>query len=145
MSFSTGRPVSISEEIIEIPLPTDEDLTPDPARTNEPTAFQEPVQPNAFSYLVRLMVLCGRIANVLNGRRGKARTLVGPTPMVNTNLLGELQNQLVQFYADLPDGMKWSVEVFQLQESRGHGVSYLANVSVRARIYIEHCVLRVFS
>ncbi|KAL1743827.1 fungal-specific transcription factor domain-containing protein [Schizophyllum fasciatum] len=123
VSFSTGRPVSISEEIIEIPLPTDEDMHPDSARTTDPAAHQEPVQPTPFPYLVRLMVLCGRIANALNGRRGRSRTLVGPT--TNPGLLGDLQGQLVQFYEELPAGMKWSVEAFQHQEARGHGGVFL--------------------
>ncbi|KAL1701151.1 fungal-specific transcription factor domain-containing protein [Schizophyllum commune] len=123
VSFSTGRPVSISEEIIEIPLPTDEDMHPDSARTTDPAAYQEPVQPSPFPYLVRLMVLCGRIANALNGRRGRSRTLVGPT--MNPGLLGDLQGQLVQFYEELPAGLKWSVEAFQHQEARGHGGVFL--------------------
>lgn len=121
LAFSTGRPVSISEDIIEIPLPSDEDLTPDPARTNEPAAHQEPVQPNTFAHLVRLMVLCGRIGNVLNGRRGRARTLVAGH-QDEAGVLQNLQTQLVQFYAELPSGMKWSVDAFRHQESRGHGV-----------------------
>ncbi|KIY44665.1 hypothetical protein FISHEDRAFT_67380 [Fistulina hepatica ATCC 64428] len=125
LSFSTGRPVSISEEIIEIPLPTDEDMTPDSARNTDPAALQEPVQPTAFPLLVRLMVLCGRIGNVLNGRRGRSRTLVGPTLSTSPNVLGELQQQLVQFYSDLSEPMKWSVEAFQRQEARGHGGVFL--------------------
>ncbi len=68
------------------------------------------------------MVLCGRIANVLNGRRGRLRTLVGPSEP-SFDLLSGLQGQLVQFYADLPEEMKWSVENFRKQEARNHGVS----------------------
>ena len=68
------------------------------------------------------MVLCGRIANVLNGRRGRPCTLVGPSEP-NSELLHTLQNQLVQFYSQLPDAMKWSVDAFKHQEERSHGVS----------------------
>ena len=68
------------------------------------------------------MVLCGRIANVLNGRRGRACTLVAPSEP-NYELLNTLQTQLVQYYSGLPDPMKWSVEAFKHQEGRGHGVS----------------------
>ncbi|THU79795.1 hypothetical protein K435DRAFT_810413 [Dendrothele bispora CBS 962.96] len=123
IAFSTGRPVSISEEIIEIPLPSDQDLTPDPAEM-PPT--------------VRLMVLCGRIANVLNGRRGRTRTLVGPYQGFSAgvaadasgngagvDVLAELQTQLVQYYADLPEEMKWTVDAFRCQEARGHGGVFL--------------------
>ncbi|KAL0572139.1 hypothetical protein V5O48_009817 [Marasmius crinis-equi] len=125
LAFSTGRPPSISEEIIEIPLPTDEDFFPDPARTNDPTAIAEEVEPVPFQHLVRLLVLCGRIANVLNGRRGRTRTLVGPGAANGSEVLSGLQEQLVQFYAELPEEMKWSVEAFKRQEARGHGGTYL--------------------
>ncbi|KAJ6618004.1 fungal-specific transcription factor domain-containing protein [Mycena sp. CBHHK59/15] len=124
LAFSTGRPPSLSEEIIEIPLPSDEDFIPDPARTNDPAAAQEPPQPTPFVHLVRLMVLCGRIASVLNGRRGRLRTLVGSTNM-NPDVLRGLQSQLVQLYADLPDPLQWSVEAFKHQEARGYGSSFL--------------------
>lgn len=139
LSFSTGRPPSIHEEMVEIPLPSDEDFFPDPARTDDPTAAAEPVQPVPYTYLVRLMVLCGRIASVLNGRRGRPRTLVGFPSGVAPELSGikneggaavqcglkELQTSLVQFYAGLPDSLKWSVEAFKVQESRGHGGTFL--------------------
>ncbi|KAK7446298.1 hypothetical protein VKT23_014504 [Stygiomarasmius scandens] len=139
IAFSTGRPVSISEEIIEIPLPSDEDLTPDPAEMppTDPNT-QLPPQPNAFVYLVRLMVLCGRIGNVLNGRRGRARTLVGPYQGFGSvagggnepgsghdDVLAELQKQLVQYYAELPEAMRWTVDAFRCQEARGHGGVFL--------------------
>ncbi|KAJ7736742.1 fungal-specific transcription factor domain-containing protein [Mycena maculata] len=124
LAFSNGRPPSISEEIIEIPLPCDEDFVPDPARSNDPAAANEQPQPTPFVYLVRLMVLCGRIANVLNGRRGRLRTLVGPS-VTSPDVLRGLQTQLVQFYAELPDSMKWSVEAFKHQEARGYGGSFL--------------------
>ena len=68
------------------------------------------------------MVLCGRISTVLNGQRGRPRTLIGRND-VGPQVLIELQSQLVQFYAGLPESMKWSVENFKHQEARGHGVS----------------------
>ena len=122
ISFSTGRPNSIPEEAIEIPLPTDEDFFPDPARNIDRNAAHEPIEPVPFQYLVRAMVLCGRIATVLNGRRGRPRTLTGPTE-AGPHVLSGLQTQLVQFYSNLPDSMKWSVDNFKHQEGRGHGVS----------------------
>ena len=70
------------------------------------------------------MVLCGRIATVLNGRRGRPRTLTGPTD-AGPHVLSGLQTQLVHFYSNLPDVMKWSVDNFKHQEQRGHGVSPL--------------------
>lgn len=119
----TGRPASIPEDIIEIPLPTDEDFFPDPSR-NMLDAPAEAVEPVPFVHLVKLMIICGRISNVLNGRRGRARTLVAtnePLP----ELLAELQTRLVQFYSNLPDAMRWSVDNFKHQHARGHGVRSL--------------------
>ncbi|KAK0218769.1 hypothetical protein IW262DRAFT_1462258 [Armillaria fumosa] len=110
LTFSTERPPSISEEIIEIPLPTDEDFFPNPA--SHPGGPYGEMQPVPFQHWVRLIVLCGRIANILNGRRGRLRTLVGPSES-SLDLLSGLQGQLVQFYADLPEEMKWSVENFR--------------------------------
>lgn len=124
LAFSTGRPPTISEDIIEVPLPVDEDFAPDPARSGAGAA-QELPQPTAFVYMVRLMVLCGRIANVLNGRRGRLRTLVTGPSVASPEALKGLQTELVQFYAELPDAMKWSVDAFKHQETRGHGDSFL--------------------
>lgn len=76
------------------------------------------------------MVLIGRISSALNGQRGRSRTLVGTAEM-GPEVLGGLQTQLVQFYASLPESMKWSVENFKHQEARGHGVS---GMSKRRRV-----------
>ncbi|ETW78560.1 hypothetical protein HETIRDRAFT_323554, partial [Heterobasidion irregulare TC 32-1] len=123
LSFNTGRPPSIPEDIIEIPLPSDPDFFPEPARTNDPAASDEPVEPVPFHYTVRLMVLCGRIATVLNGSRGRLRTLGGGAE--NPDALSALQLQLVQFYATLPESLRWSVDTFKHQEARGHGGTFI--------------------
>ncbi|KAH8110030.1 fungal-specific transcription factor domain-containing protein [Phellopilus nigrolimitatus] len=124
ISFSTGRPVTIPDDAIELPLPSDDDFFPDPARNTDVAALHEPVEPIPFQYLVRVLVLCGRIATMLNGRRGRPRTLVGPSD-VDPQALSALQSQLVQFYATLPDSMKWSVDNFKHHEGRGHGGTFL--------------------
>ncbi|KDR72893.1 hypothetical protein GALMADRAFT_252220 [Galerina marginata CBS 339.88] len=125
VAFSAGRPPTILEEIIDIPLPMDVDFVPDPAQSSFSTNdISEMPQPTPFTHIVRLMVLCGRIANVLNGRRGRPSTLVGPSEP-NTELLNALQTQLVQFYSQLPEPMKWSVDAFKHQEARNHGGSFL--------------------
>ncbi|WVR08633.1 hypothetical protein IAU60_005689 [Kwoniella sp. DSM 27419] len=124
VAFATGRPASIPEDIIEIPLPSDEDFFPDPARNLHDSPVEE-VEPVPFVQLVKLMIICGRISNVLNGRRGRARTLVSsaePLP----ELLAELQVRLVQFYSGLPDSLRWSADNFKHQHLRGHGGTYLA-------------------
>ncbi|WVW80797.1 hypothetical protein I302_102784 [Kwoniella bestiolae CBS 10118] len=124
IAFATGRPASIPEDIIEIPLPTDEDFFPDPAR-NLPNSPLEQIEPVPFVQLVKLMIICGRISNVLNGRRGKSRTLVNtvePLP----ELLADLKLRLIQFYSNLPDSLKWSAENFKHQHMRGHGGTFLA-------------------
>ncbi|VDB86679.1 unnamed protein product [Peniophora sp. CBMAI 1063] len=123
LALYTGRLPSFPEEIIEIPLPTDEDFFPDTARSNEPDARNEPVEPVPFNYLVRLMVICGRIATVLNGRRGRPRTLAQEAEPSGT--LSHLQQELVQFYSDLPVSLKWGVDTFKHQDARGHGGTFV--------------------
>ncbi|KAL1412678.1 hypothetical protein Q8F55_000425 [Vanrija albida] len=123
VAFATGRPASIPEDMIEIPLPENADFFPDRARDDKP--LDEPVQPVPYVYLVRLMVLCGRISNVLNGRRGHARTLVASDEPL-AERLAELQARLVSFYAALPDAMKWSADNFKHQHSRGNGGTFLS-------------------
>lgn len=62
---------------------------------------------------------------MLNGRRGRARTLVGMEKQSGDNgrsVLNELQRELVQFYSELPIEMKWSAEAFKRQDARGYGV-----------------------
>ena len=121
VAFSTGRPASIPEDIIEVPLPEDKDFFPDPSR-NTPGYPTENVEPVPFVYYVRLMIICGRISNVLNGRRGRARTLVNAAEPL-AEQLAELQMKLVQFVANLPASLKWSADNFKHQHTRGHGVS----------------------
>lgn len=104
IAFALGRPASISEDIIEIPLPEDKDFFPDPAR-NTPMAPIDPVEPVPFVYLTKLMIICGRISNVLNGRRGRPRTLVSSAEPL-AEQLAELQVRLVQFVSTLPDSLK---------------------------------------
>lgn len=94
----------------------DADYFPDPARDLSEAAAAEPVEPVPFAMLTRLMVQVGRISNVLNGRRGRKRTLVNandPPP----GLLAELQNQLVELYTNMPASMRWSVDNFKHQEA----------------------------
>lgn len=124
VSFARGRPTAIPEDIIEIPLPKDEDFFPDPARNTDPNSRHELVEPVPFQYLARAMVLCGRISSFLNNQRGRPCTLVGMSES-DPSVLSELQTQLVQFYAGLPETMKWSVENFKHQEARGHGGTFL--------------------
>jgi ABC-type transporter Mla subunit MlaD len=68
------------------------------------------------------MIICGRISDVLNGRRGKARTLITSVEPLSEQL-GQLQARLVQFVAGLPESLKWTASNFKHQQARGHGVS----------------------
>jgi hypothetical protein len=105
-AFALGRPASIPEDIVEIPLPEDQDFFPDPARNVPGTGPEEQVEPVPFVQLTKLMIICGRISNVLNGRRGRARTLVSSAePLVEQ--LAELQLRLVQFVSTLPDTLRY--------------------------------------
>lgn len=122
ISFSAGRQTTINEDIVEIPLPEDQDFFPDPSRDN--TAMLEAVEPVPFVSFVRLMVIVGRISNVLNGRRGKPRTLVTTSESQSQGkLVAELQVRLLQFYSNLPDSLRWTSDNFKHQDARGHGVS----------------------
>lgn len=127
ISFATGRPSSVAEEVIEVPLPTDEDMYPISARDTAMDVI-EPVEPVPFVYFVRLMVIVGRISNVLNGRRGKPRTLVSiPDSQNLLEQLSDLQIILIQFFSTLPESLRWSSQTFQVQHARGHGVSRLSS------------------
>ncbi|TYJ53359.1 hypothetical protein B9479_006019 [Cryptococcus floricola] len=124
VAFNTGRPASIPEDTIEIPLPVDEDFFPDPSR-NFPDSAHEPVEPVPYVQLIQLMVIVGRISNVLNGRRGRALTLVSsaePLP----ELIQDLQVRLITFYSNLPTSLKWSADNFKHQHARGHSGTFLA-------------------
>ncbi|KAG6819207.1 hypothetical protein H0H93_014347 [Arthromyces matolae] len=140
LAFSKGRPPTIPEEIIEIPLPVDEDFVPDPARADADE--NELPQPIPFVHMVRLMVLCGRITTVLTGCRGETRTLMPHVMKEHPQKLKALREELAQFYADLKDLMRWSVDAFKLQEARGHGDSFLtlhlwANAILAVSFYPE--------
>ncbi|WWC92345.1 uncharacterized protein L201_007300 [Kwoniella dendrophila CBS 6074] len=84
IAFATGRPVSIQEDIIEIPLPKDEDFFPDPSRNHSSFSVSqqdEKIEPIPFVQLVKLMIICGRISNVLNSsKRNKSKTLAEYDP-----------------------------------------------------------------
>lgn len=128
LAFSTGRPTTIAEETIAIPLPRDEDFFPDPAH-DAPSHLtfkaDDPVQPVPFVVLVRLMIITARIANVLNGRRGRARTLI-EADIPGKSQLPDLQKRLIDFYASLPESMQWSAYNFKTHFARGHGSTFLA-------------------
>lgn len=97
-------------------------------------------QPVPFVHLVRLMVLCGRISNVLNSRQGKHRPLARKKPPSPTEL-AELQSQLVEFYRSIPSGLAWSVENLQRYEARGLGVclsDFFASAMRRSEANIAH-------
>jgi hypothetical protein len=119
--FAYGRPTLIRDETIEIPFPQDSDLFPDPAR-DIPSLPMEMVEPVPFVYLTRLMVICGRVGDLLNVRRGPAFHLAKPVARP-TEGLRELQTDVLDFFQELPEPMKWSVDRLKHQHLRGHGVS----------------------
>ena len=125
VAFSAGRPASIPEDSVEIQLPQDDDFFPDPAR-NTPGSPFEPVEPVPFVQLTKLMIIVGRISNVLNGPRGRTRTLVSTisTDEPLAERLRELQVMLVQFLGELPPSLQWTADNFKHQAARGHGVSF---------------------
>jgi hypothetical protein len=111
----------IRDETIEIPFPQDSDFFPDPAR-DIPSLPMEMVEPVPFVYLTRLMVICGRVGDLLNVRRGPAFHLARPVAR-STEGLRELQANVLDFFRELPEPMRWSVDHLKHQHLRGHGVS----------------------
>ena len=120
-AFDTGRPSTIREDIIEIPLPQDEDFFPDPARNLSDDKL-EMVEPVPFVYFTRLMVICGGISDLLNGRWGCARTLIESAEPVAANF-GDLLVKMTNFLSRLPPSMQWSGLNLKHHNDRGHGVS----------------------
>jgi hypothetical protein len=66
---------------------------------------------------------------------------------MSPEVLKGLQAELVRFYAELPDAMKWSVDAFKAQEARGHGVGCFVHVinettqlTVRCRTPSSHYI-----
>ena len=121
VSFSTGRPTSIADETIELPFPEDTDFFPDPARDTATDSI-EPIEPVPFVYLTRLMVLVGRISNILNVRRGSTFHLANPNQPPAYDLK-ELQANVMTFLRELPKSLQWSIDNLRHQKERGHGVS----------------------
>lgn len=82
LSFGTGRPVCIPEDEITVPFPEDTDI--------EGCL-------GAFPKAVRLMMVGGRISNILNR-----------DPPCDT-LIANLREELIELHNGLPLGLKWSV------------------------------------
>lgn len=126
-------------------MPLEEEI---PEGPRPPGTENDPPLPSPFVWVVKLMVICGRIAyvqprlssfcpfdfllmllfdccllldrNLLNGSRGRARTFVSPEA-ASTQELKSLQTELVGFYSRIPPSMVWSVDNFknQAQQERG--------------------------
>lgn len=120
IAFSTGRLTAIPEEIVEIALPEDVDFYPDPS--DDTTGTMGPIEPVPFPYLVRLMVISGRLANILNGRRGRPTTLIEQSDDSPVGQLKRLQGDISTFLVELPPTLGWSVENLRLHYARNHGV-----------------------
>ncbi|KIY64083.1 hypothetical protein CYLTODRAFT_425553 [Cylindrobasidium torrendii FP15055 ss-10] len=116
LAFGTGRPVSIHEEFVEIPLPTAQDIL-------EPGEYP-PTTPSPFPSVVKLFSVAGRISNILNESRGALRTLVQPAAY-NPEILELLQARLVQFLSSLPQDLVWSVDNFRAQSAIHQGGMFL--------------------
>ena len=144
IAFVTGRPVSIPDDIIETPLPEDSYLYPDPARNTseylQGDSMANVVEPAPFVQLVKLMVICGRISDLLNGRRGRPRTLVSKVENL-TERLAQLQVELVSFISALPPTLQWSAENFRHHADRGRGVS---TTFKQSRPFADHRIQGIY-
>lgn len=61
LSLGTGRTVTITDDIIEVPLPAESELAPALNDGNETL----PALPNPFCRVVCLFTICGRVSNIL--------------------------------------------------------------------------------
>ncbi|KAJ9105963.1 hypothetical protein QFC19_003298 [Naganishia cerealis] len=122
LSLSTGRICTIREDVLEVPLPLDEDLIPAPL----PPGVNPQSKPEPFVALVKLMVIAGRISDLLNGNRGATRTLGSPLERDLASRMQTLQTELVQFYNDLPENLVWSTTNFKFWVSEHKGGVFLA-------------------
>ena len=138
ISFATGRKVTLTDDMIEVPLPEDADFFPDSSRDTECDPI-EMVEPVPFVQLVKLMVICGRLANVLNGRRGRKMTF-GEEPDTSREELPKLQISLIQFISTLPPSLQWTLDNFKHQQARGHGVSGVLLSSLTYRQSLWPCI-----
>ncbi len=124
--------------------PDDEDLVPAPL----PPGGHFPVVPEPFSRLVRLMVICGRISDLLNGSRGAPRTFGSAPPADLAERVESLQQELSDYYKNLPDSLMWSASNFKswIMRNKG-GVSKFAFVTCRptSRADMVNCLARSFS
>ncbi|KAJ9119052.1 hypothetical protein QFC22_003543 [Naganishia vaughanmartiniae] len=122
LSLSTGRLCTIRDDMLEVPLPVDEDLIPAPL----PPGENPQSKPEPFVALVKLMVIAGRISDLLNGNRGATRTLGPPLERDLASRMQTLQTELVQFYNDLPENLVWSTTNFKFWVSEHKGGVFLA-------------------
>ncbi|KAF5335620.1 hypothetical protein D9758_014788 [Tetrapyrgos nigripes] len=152
VAFSTGRPVSISEEIIEIPLHTTDffffspfsRLIPDTPSATKRLRLPREIdglmwkiwENQDLGWSIPRVRRCprwewawgsrGREVNG-TGTTGDGAAATGGTAAMSRgiDILAELQAQLVQYYAELPEAMRWTVDAFRCQEARGHGGVFL--------------------
>ncbi|GHJ88959.1 hypothetical protein NliqN6_5361 [Naganishia liquefaciens] len=122
LSLSTGRLCTIRDDMVELPLPTDKDMIPAPL----PAGLAPISKPEPFVALVKLMVIAGRISDLLNGNRGAAKILGAPMERDLPKRMQTLQTELVQFYNDLPENLIWSTTNFKFWVSEHKGGVFLA-------------------
>ncbi|TIC36372.1 hypothetical protein E3Q08_04330 [Wallemia mellicola] len=124
LAFGTGRPSSMSEDV-EISLPEPPHQPPLPAFI----PFAPPNHiPWCFPAAVRIIILVGRISDSLNRRDALRRRNSNDTQDVevqNNERRQLLENQLKEFYADLPQELNWSVENLKMHAANGQGGLYL--------------------
>lgn len=121
VSFATGRVCSMKEDVIELPLPTDEDMIPRPT----PEGTDTTPRPSPFVALVKLMVICGRMSDVLNGNRGAPRTFMPSPPPHLREKITAVQDDLEAFYNNLPPALQWSAATYKHFVSIGQGGVFL--------------------
>jgi len=140
LAFGTGRAVTIPCDSIEVSLLEEKDLIRLAPPTNATTPQAQVLSP--YVQIVKLFVLAGHIANCMvcsfsYHPRPHSPTLTSnvrknnknPTSLMRSErpaggeTLESLHNRLVEFVAELPPSLTWSVDNFRAQAAHHQGVS----------------------
>lgn len=90
----------------------------------EPDPYFEVIPgPEGFTYLIKLLRICGAIADTLNTNRSRKLAF---QPLSKTDdsasVLSDLQTHLLAFYVELPQHMLWSADNYKARVERNTGV-----------------------
>ncbi|KAL0071054.1 hypothetical protein AAF712_001612 [Marasmius tenuissimus] len=119
LAFGTGRAVTIPCDSVEVSALDEMDLAGRTPSSNPAT----PQVLSPYVQIVKLFVLAGHIANCMNNNN--PTTLMRSERPVGGETLESLHHRLVEFVAQLPPSLTWSVDNFRAQAAHHRGGSFL--------------------